>query len=396
MSVPFVFRLAALVTPLVLGEPLPTTDGLVVRLQRVPGNGTHFYVGRLSVGEPKQSFSVLFDTASGHVLLPHGSCKSPACQKHHKFLPWKSHTAMDVNSDSQPVQKEHHIAMGKVKRDAVTLEFSQADLGEGIAEAILVKDQVCLGTDPNNQLCTDVDVMAALKMERSMFEEMPYDGIVGLGLGGLSAETGSDFFSRLLASHDRMVPQIGLSLGAQSGELYLGHHEVKRMAEDLIWFPVLHPEDGFWEVEVKAVRLGNLTLDHCAKGCRGIIDTGASRLGVQKENFDILKNALSMATPLVGGGCGGESLDFDLGEMVLRLRVEDYVAGHDCVPQLGSLDLDPKEFQGVYAFGEATLRQYYTALDWQMRRIGFAPTKPRRVPLKRPTVAATTAQVYTV
>lgn len=45
MSVLFVFRLAALVTPLVLGEPL-LSDGLVVRLQRVPGNGTHFYVGR--------------------------------------------------------------------------------------------------------------------------------------------------------------------------------------------------------------------------------------------------------------------------------------------------------------------------------------------------------------
>ena len=27
-------------------------------------------------------------------------------------------------------------------------------------------------------------VMAALKLERSMFEDMPYDGIVGLGLGG--------------------------------------------------------------------------------------------------------------------------------------------------------------------------------------------------------------------
>ena len=44
-----------------------------------------------------------------------------------------------------------------------------------------------------------------------------------------------------------------------------------------------HPQDGFWEVEVKAVRLGNLTLDHCAKGCRGIIDTGASRWGWGKE-----------------------------------------------------------------------------------------------------------------
>ena len=36
-------------------------------------------------------------------------------------------------------------------------------------------------------------------------------------------------------------------------------------------------QDGFWEVAVKAVRLGNRTLDHCANGCRGIIDTGASR-----------------------------------------------------------------------------------------------------------------------
>ena len=58
----------------------------------------------------------------------------------------------------------------------------------------------------------------------------PYPSISILLLNGaplgLSAETGSDFFSRLLASHDRMVPQIGLSLGAQSGELYLGHHEV--------------------------------------------------------------------------------------------------------------------------------------------------------------------------
>lgn len=47
MSVLFVFRLAALVTPgMVLGEPALLSDGLVVRLQRVPGNGTHFYVGR--------------------------------------------------------------------------------------------------------------------------------------------------------------------------------------------------------------------------------------------------------------------------------------------------------------------------------------------------------------
>mmetsp|Transcript_37429 Transcript_37429/g.59134 ORF Transcript_37429/g.59134 Transcript_37429/m.59134 type:complete len:382 (+) Transcript_37429:55-1200(+) len=364
---------------------LAAADRLVVRLQRVPGNGTHFYVGRVSVGEPKQSFSVLFDTASGHVLLPHGACKSPACHKHQRFLPWKSSTAVGVNSNGLPVQTNQY-PVGKVRRDAVNLEFSQADLGEGVAEAVLVKDKVCLGTDLN-QLCANVDVMAAVSMEKSMFEEMPYDGIVGLGLGGLSAEAGSDFVGSLTAMHPLLPPQIGLSLGAQSGEIYLGYQEVSRMAQDLTWFPVLHPEDGFWEVSVQAVRLGNRTVDSCESGCRGIIDTGASRLGVQRENFEVLRSALSTASPLVGGGCRGEDLIFDLGKMALTLRVEDYAAGNSCTPQLGALELDPKDFHGVYAFGEATLRHYYTALDWTSRRIGFAPAAKRRVSLGREKMA---------
>lgn len=42
-------------------------------------------------------------------------------------------------------------------------------------------------------------------------------------------------------------------------------------------FKGLRRQDGFWEVSVQAVRLGNRTLDSCESGCRGIIDTGASR-----------------------------------------------------------------------------------------------------------------------
>ena len=117
--------------------------------------------------------------------------------------------------------------------------------------------------------------MAAVEMHRPLFEEMPYDGIVGLGLGGLSAESGSDFFSQLLKTE--VQPQLGLSLGAQSGELFIGEHDVNRMRGELHWFPVLHPQDGFWEVSLQAVRLGNRTIDDCREGCRGVVDTGASR-----------------------------------------------------------------------------------------------------------------------
>ncbi|CAJ1361628.1 unnamed protein product, partial [Effrenium voratum] len=366
----------------------PGAEPLVVRLQRVAtessdtSKSVHFYVGRLEVGKPAQSFQVLFDTASGHVLLPHSSCGTNACHQHKQFSPSHSETAVDVNTDGLPVQKGHKLVLGRVQRDAVSLEFTQADLGVGVAKAVLVQDKVCLGTEFGGQICTNLDVMAAVEMQQPLFEQMPYDGIVGLGLPGLTTETGCDFFARLTEARPGLVPQLGLAFGAQSGELFLGGHEPKRMKSPLQWFPVLHPQDGFWEVAIQSVRLGNLTVHACAAphGCRGIIDTGASRLGVQRENFAALHAAMSEKTsPLVGGGCRGADLEFDLGPMSLKLRVEDY-AGQNCEVQLGPLDLDG-EFQNVYAFGENLLRQYYTALDWRQRRIGFAPAAPRRVRL---------------
>eukprot|EP00931_Biecheleriopsis_adriatica_P064429 TRINITY_DN3920_c0_g1_i5.p1 TRINITY_DN3920_c0_g1~~TRINITY_DN3920_c0_g1_i5.p1 ORF type:complete len:421 (+),score=128.85 TRINITY_DN3920_c0_g1_i5:61-1323(+) len=360
----------------------PANSPLVVRLQRIDGgNNSHFYVGRLSVGKPAQEFQVLFDTASGHVLLPHQSCSSPACKKHRQYNPWKTESAMDVNVDGKAVQEGVRLMKGKTPRDAISVEFAQADLGDGAAQAVLVRDDVCVGTEFSGQVCTKVDMMAAIKLDDELFDMMPYDGMLGLGLAGLSSESGCTYFSRLMESHPGLLPQFGLSLGAQSGEIYFGGHDSSRMASPLEWFPVLHPDDGFWEVTVKAVRLGNVTVDACEDGCRGIVDTGASRLGVQEDNFDDVHAALARAAPMVGGGCQGADLEFDLGSLSLKLRVEDYAAGAACEPQLGPLDLDSKEYKGVYAFGETVLRRYYTAFDWQGRRIGFAPVASRRVRL---------------
>jgi len=364
-------------------EPQASSEPLVVRLQRVEGlQSSHFYVGRLALGQPTpQEFQVLFDTASGHLLVPHSACESRACRKHKRYSPFRSTTAVDVNSNGKPVNENERLVRGKTKRDAVTVEFTQADLGEGAARAVLVHDDVCLGTEFGHQVCTNLDIMAAVNMDDELFDAMPYDGMLGLSLAGLSTGTGCVFFQRLMETNPSMLPQFGLSFGAQSGEIYFGGHNSGRLAEDLKWFPVLHPEDGFWEVAIQSVRLGNVTVDSCKEGCRGIIDTGSSRLGVQQNNFEALRAALSHAVPLVGGGCQGSELEFDLGEMSLKLRVEDYVTGSDCAPQLGSLELDAKEFHGVYAFGETVLRRYYAAFDWQDKRIGFAPLAQRRVQL---------------
>jgi len=378
--------------------PSTSSSPLVVRLQRIEGgSSSHFYVGKLSIGKPEpQELQVLFDTASGHVLLPHQSCKSKACKNHHSYSPSKSGTAIDINADGKPVQEGQRLAKGKVARDAVTVEFAQADLGNGTATAVLVRDNVCLGTEFSGQICTDVDVMAATNLQDKLFEDMPYDGMLGLGLGGLATETNCVFFNRLLETMPGLLPEFGLSLGAQSGEIYFGGHDTSRLAAPLEWFPVLHPLDGFWEVAVKAVRLGNLTVDSCSDGCRGIIDTGASRLGVQESSFSMVQKALARAVPLVGGGCQGADLEFDLGSLTVKLPVQDYASGVACEPQLGSLDLDPKDFKGVYAFGETVLRRYYTAFDWQGRRIGFAPVAARRVRIGKSAAGMTSERAFVV
>ncbi|CAJ1417629.1 unnamed protein product, partial [Effrenium voratum] len=327
-------------------ESADSDSHVVVQLQRVEGaKGSHFYVGNLKVGDPGQDFQMLFDTASGHVMVPHAACKSPACLKHRRFVPWHSSTAVDVNANGSAVAQHQRLVKGKALRDAVAVEFTQADLGEGVANAVLVRDEVCLGTEVSGKVCAQVDLMTAIKLEAELFNDMPYDGMLGLSMAGLSSGAHSVFFAQLMRSNRRLVPQFGLSLGAQSGELYLGGHDAKRLADPLTWFPVLHPEDGFWEVSVRGVRLGNLTLETCAKGCRGIVDTGASRLGVQAQNFQALHSALAKASPLVGGGCEGPDLEFDLGGFSLQLPVADYASGVSCEPQLGELQLDEKEFQ---------------------------------------------------
>ncbi|CAE7208996.1 Pgc [Symbiodinium sp. CCMP2592] len=181
-------------------------------------------------------------------------------RKHKRYSPFRSTTAVDVNTNGKPVKENERLVRGKTKRDAVTVEFTQADLGEGAARAVLVHDDVCLGTEFGQQICTNLDIMAAVNMDDELFDAMPYDGMLGLSLAGLSTGTGCVFFQRLMETNPSMLPQFGLSFGAQSGEIYFGGHNSGRLAEDLKWFPVLHPEDGFWEVAIQSVRLGNAYL----------------------------------------------------------------------------------------------------------------------------------------
>lgn len=274
---------------------------------------------------------------------------------------------MDINLNGKLVQEGHRFARGNVTRQGVALGYTQADLGEGDAKSVLVRDHVCLSTQGH---CADTAVLAATSLDDVPFRAMPNDGIVGLGLESLAAGHLCSFFGRLLEGSHAMLPQFGISFGDKTGEIHFGGHDASRFEGSLHWLPVDHPEQGYWQVAIQAVRVGGVIIDTCSRGCHGVVDTGASRLGVQESGLLKLKTALAAASPSPLG-CKGPILELDLGEYVLQLGPQDY-SDQQCTPQLGPLKLDESQFSGVYALGESVLRRYYAAFNWEKKQIGFA------------------------
>jgi hypothetical protein len=352
---------------------------LKIHLERLQArnNAATFYVGKVAVGHPPQEFKVLFDTSSGHVLLPHRACKSLACQEHKKFSPGASTTAMDVNVNGSMVDQGHRFARHGRIRTGVSVDFTQADLGEGTAKAVVVRDDVCIEGD-GGDACINLELVTAIEEEDHPFRAMPNDGILGLGLKSLAAGPLLSFLTVLMDGSKNVLHQFGLSFGPDGGDLYFGGQS-PALTSPIQWLPVNHPDGGYWQVDIKSVRVGGKIIDTCKRGCHGIVDSGTSHLGVQSYRLPLLRPAL-VTQFLPVAGCTGPTLEFDLGVMTLTLQAEDYT-DDSCKPAIGPLNLEEPAFVGVYAFGESVLRRYYAAFDWDNQKLGFAPNPTASSPV---------------
>jgi hypothetical protein len=351
----------------------PLDKPLRVNLERISARGgstATFYVGKLAIGHPVQEFKVLFDTSSGHVLVPHTACKSLACKEHKQYSPWKSGTAMDVNVNGSAVDKGHRFARHGLVREGVSVDFTQADLGEGQAKSVVVRDDVCVEGDAGDA-CINIELVSSISMADVPFRAMPNDGILGLGLASLAAGHSLSFMALLMEGSKNVPMQFGISFGPHGGEAYFGGQKPS-LTSPITWLPVDHPEGGYWQVEIKAVRVGGKVVDACTRGCHGVVDSGTSHLGVQSYRIHMLRPEL-VTEVLPVAGCSGPTLEFDLGAIVLTLEAQDY-ADEYCKPALGPLNLEEPAFVGVYAFGESVLRRYYAAFDWEKKQVGFAPS----------------------
>eukprot|EP00747_Dinoflagellata_sp_TGD_P161716 gnl/TRDRNA2_/TRDRNA2_178492_c0_seq1.p1 gnl/TRDRNA2_/TRDRNA2_178492_c0~~gnl/TRDRNA2_/TRDRNA2_178492_c0_seq1.p1 ORF type:complete len:504 (+),score=100.40 gnl/TRDRNA2_/TRDRNA2_178492_c0_seq1:230-1741(+) len=404
--------------------PLQTDGGVVIHKSA--------YYGKVAVGGPEaQVFSVVLDTGSGHLVLPSTLCKTDTCKVHSRYKRKASSTAVDIDYDGTPVEKGQ-------ARDQITVSF-----GTGEVTGVFVKDRICFGAaddrssaatetpqgtsllqaskglrtseadraasvveedrdaeSQQQQGCVDLRMIAATDMTPEPFGHFEFDGVLGLGLGGLSQAPEFNFFLSAAAG------------GAWQGQpgrehtfaVFLAHHEdedsevtfggwkvehLKEPDREFAWVPVKNPELGYWQLDVKGVKANGVEIDYCKEGCRAIMDTGTSLVAVPTDMGPDLSQHLSHA---VGGDgrCGGPGPKFeiDLGDFTVTLDPIDYARPHDeapeessnakrvatrsCVPMLMFIDLPEPLGPKLLILGEPVLQRYYTAFDaGKMPRIGF-------------------------
>lgn len=343
------------------------------------------YFGNIFIGSPLQAFTVVFDTGSGHLILPSVACETETCMKHSRFNASESSTAQDIEHSGEAVSAQQE------KRDHITITF-----GTGSVVGNFVNDRVCLAPTEagSNEGCMMLRTVLAMDMSPEPFSHFNFDGVLGLGLASLALNPHFSFFGQLAASNPAMQPRFAVFLARMDGgksSIAFGGIEQENAASDMLWAPVAQPEMGYWQVQLKSVRVGSYELPECSAGlCRAILDTGTSLLGVPKLAAKELQQRLSRAAE--GGDCRevpGDDFVFETveGGVTVSLSPEDYSrpkalnistnsseSGWEmkCRALLLPLDMPAPLGPLLFIWGEPVLRKYYTVYDWEEQRVGFA------------------------
>jgi hypothetical protein len=405
------------------------------------------YHGQLSVGTPPQLFDVVFDTGSGHLVLPSKLCRTNTCKQHRMFRRKASSTAQDIEVDGSsvvPGEARDQIrvqygtgeVIGVLVRDITCLGNRVAPQGETRSASLLqVGSKTVSGVVLNESTgvtveqrqangCMNLQFMTAMSMTDIPFGSFEFDGVLGLGLSGLS-QTPAFNFLNVAPNPDTgawiSVPDFQYSFAVflataqqESSEITFGGFKQEHLAagEQFKWCHARESEHGYWQLDILEIRAGGVAIDACKGGCRAVVDTGTSLLAVPTRSGLQLTELLRFkASP--GRGCSGPGprLEFDLGNVTLSLGPEDLARPelatdgaegaptpgegehgdsfanetravgdihnvHMCVPMLMHADMEDPLQANTFILGEPMLQRYYTAFDaggpLAPARIGFA------------------------
>merc|ERR1719424_1468421 len=309
------------------------------------------YWGSMTLGTPPQPFKVIFDTGSGNLIVPSSDCTSPGCQPHHKFMRNASSTAKSVTNEKGEGNAEISFGTGQIAGD-------------------FVRDKLCIG----ESLCIDSSFIAADRETTEPFQEIPFDGIMGLGFKDLSMGQGFNIIDDLTAKGALPGGQVSFYLtDGGNSEVTFGGYKPEQLASDIVWAPV--KKESYWQGFIDDITFDNMPKGLCSGGCEVAVDTGTSMLAGPSDLVDKLSEMLGAKSD-----CSNyktlPKIGFKIGDRVLNLKTDDYMdsSASDCSFSLMALDVPPPKGP-LFIFGDPFLRRFVTIFDKTGPRVGFAVAK---------------------
>merc|ERR1719217_1364838 len=328
-------------------------------MARMKASHASEYYGMVAVGEPAQTFLVVFDTGSGNLLIPSVDCDDESCKQH------KRYNASNSTTSHQEGFAETDGPVGKDgDRDIVTITF-----GTGEMSGMFVRDRICIG-----DICSTANFVAATEMSDEPFSFVPFDGILGLALDDMSEAKTFNLVESMIQEKVLRHNLFSVYFGAdhEDSEITFGTYKEELMDSELLWADVTFR--GYWQVGLADIAFDNKPLNVCTK-CQAAVDTGTSLLAGPS---DIIANLTAKLN--VSSDCSNYKdlplLGFIVNGTVLNLEPSDYVDKDitGCSVGLMSLDVPPPKGP-LFIFGDPFLRKFYTVFDRDNYRVGFSVAK---------------------
>jgi hypothetical protein len=251
---------------------------------------------------------------------------------------------------------------------------AEISFGTGNVAGDFYRDKMCIG----DSLCIDSSFIAADRESTEPFQEIPFDGIMGLGFKDLSMGKGFNIIDDLYAGGQLPAGQISFYLTDDGdSEVTFGGYKSEYLASDILWARV--DVESYWQVSIDDITFDNKPKNLCGGGCNVAVDTGTSMLAGPSELVDKLTSMLN-AKEDCSNFNSLPRLGFQIGDKVLNLKPDDYMdsSGSECSLSFMSLDVPPPKGP-LFIFGDPFLRRFVTIFDragaGSGSRVGFAVAK---------------------
>ncbi|KAK2196735.1 bifunctional Aspartic peptidase domain superfamily/Aspartic peptidase A1 family/Pepsin-like domain/Aspartic peptidase [Babesia duncani] len=297
---------------------------------------TYFGNVRLGNGFQENTFKVLFDTGSSEFWVPDEKCTSAVCLNHKRLANNGDWTPkVDAAGNFLPVTIRY--LSGEIEAiDGVT----NVDLLNGIS-------------------LKDANVTLAKSITAPILNEMPWDGILGLGFPtSQNISRKSKTFLEKLLEHAESVPSFNpifsYYISKNGGSITFGGFNPsykKSIGEDFKWAK-LAPDSSYW-----SIILDKIVTKRTRFNANGLLSKSLTMNPMEHMVFHRFSNDLEL-TP---------------DDYILSFKNPD--GSEECACGIVIDDQQEDIGMNAWTFGEVFLRAYYTVYDFKNRRVGFVPSK---------------------